>query len=151
MFYEKTTTVFERRKQKKKIFAVVLVLTMVAAMGSTAFAAQYGPAYFDAGTVSKYFVTTNSITKTTSSVWESIFCQATMSFSPYQSDRYLMATSMSSSGVEMGDASRIPYDTSYGHYVDTNLNYNTVHLKIANPHSGTNMVCNGQFWGNAGA
>ena len=117
----------------KKIFAVVLILTMVAVMGSTAFAAQYGPAYFDAGTVSRYFVTTNSITKTTSAVWESIFCQATMSFSPYQSDRYLMATSRSSSGVEMGNASRIPYDTSYGHYVDTNLNYNTVHLKIANP------------------
>ena len=39
MFHEKTTTVFERRKNMKKILSFVLVFAMIMAVTSTAFAA----------------------------------------------------------------------------------------------------------------
>lgn len=64
MFYEKTTTVFERRKHMKKILSFVLAFAMIMAVASTAFAATW-----DSSSLTGSFYTTGSITKSSSSTW----------------------------------------------------------------------------------
>ena len=43
MIYEKTTTIFERRKNMKKMLSIVLCISLLAAWGTTAFAMEPTP------------------------------------------------------------------------------------------------------------
>lgn len=43
MIYEKTTTIFERRKNMKKMLSIVLCISLLAAWGTTVFAMEPTP------------------------------------------------------------------------------------------------------------
>ena len=134
----------------KKIVAIVLAFVMVLAFASIASAAQSATKTFTASQCTNYFTTSQYLVKPAGN-WYTFYCRATMSWPDGNSSwNTLNATPQTSSGNAAGPVIVVQYSTTtgYGIYANAYLTTTNIYYKIANPHQGYNMPCEGMFWGN---
>jgi hypothetical protein len=137
----------------KKRLIVVLVVILVFAFTTTAFAQYMVDASWSSTKCLNGFTTTQAVQKySTNYVWDFVNVGLYgLSFASAPEKNYLYFQPVSN-GVYVGEKNYIlnPLDSRYderGAYIYENCarNYNSFHLWISNPNKGNNMVSGG-FW-----
>lgn len=142
MFYEKTTTVFERRKHMKKILSFVLAFAMITAVTSTAFAATW-----DSSSLTGSFYTTGSITKSSSSTWGATTTISVSRLKSTGATKIKVTPVNANQQVSGGTLYFSSTGTKYSSM--TNTNWNTIKLYIQNNNGGTNIESSGSWTNSA--